>query len=105
MKPEKDTLHRALGRLGHVPREVLEATRERIRRNLKAGRRPMMPVLPLPDAAQANLAALRRPFFVCAAAAVCVLIAIVAVVQWRPESEARSAPKSVSKQTPESNQQ
>jgi cytochrome c5 len=100
MQSEKDSLSRALGRLGHVPREVLAPTRERIRGNLKAGRRPMAPLPPLPDAAQVSLAALYRPFFVGgAAAAVCVLIAIGAMVQWRPEA------RSASKETPESHRQ
>jgi mono/diheme cytochrome c family protein len=104
MHSEKDLLSRALGRLGRVPPGVLDATRERIRRNLKTGHRSMAP-LPPPDATRANLTALRRPFYIAGAmATVCILIAIGAVLQWRPGVRPTStpAPKSTSRQTSES---
>lgn len=107
MKPEKrrDVLDRALGRLGNVSPEVLASARERIRRNLKTGRRPMMLLPPLPDATPASIGTLRRPFQVAGAAAFCVLIAIGAVVRWNSDAQdaSKTPPQSASKRTPESN--
>jgi cytochrome c5 len=104
MKPEerKHLLDRALSRLGNVPPEVLGASRERIRRNLKTGRRPML--VPLPDATPASLGPLRRPFQIAGAAAILVLIAIGAAVRWRPEvrNVSKTPPISASRQLPES---
>ena len=107
MKPEerKDALDRVLGRLGSVSPEVLASARERIRRSLKARRRPMMPLLPLPDASPASLAALRRPFYVGGAMAVaCVLLVVGVVLRWGPEARevVKTLPRSVSKQAPQS---
>jgi cytochrome c5 len=107
MRSEKDILNRALGRLGRVPQEMLDSSRERVRRNLKAGVRPIVALPPLPDATQANLPALRRPvYFAVAMASVCILIVIGAVVQLRPHARSAStlAPKSASKQASESQQ-
>src|SRR5215471_2278210 len=105
MRSEKDILNRALGRLGRVPEEALDSSRERVRRNLKAGVRPLVPLLPLPDATQANVTALRRPLYVAGAmASVCILIVIGALVQWRPGARSASTltPQSASKQISES---
>jgi hypothetical protein len=107
MKPDegKDVLDRALGRLGSVSPEVLESARERIRRNLKTGHRPMMRLPPLPDAAPASLRTLRRPFQVAGAAAVCLLIAIGGAVRWNPNAHdaSKTPPQPVSKPVQESN--
>jgi RNA polymerase sigma factor (sigma-70 family) len=86
MKPEerKDNLDQALGRLGNVSTEVLEAARERIRHRLKAGRRLIVPRPPLPDATSASLAALHRPFFAAGAVLVCIAITIGAVIRLSP---------------------
>lgn len=101
MPSEKDTLRRSLGRLGRVPREVLNLSRQRVRGNLNADLRPTSS-LPLPDASPADLTVLRRPFYIGGAMAlVCLVIAGAAVV--RSESERRSASiqgaKSTSTQT------
>ncbi len=108
MRSERDSLKRALERLGRVPAEVLDSSRERVRRNLKASLRPIVPLPPPPDATQANLSALRRPFYVAAGmASVCALIVTGALVQWSPRTRSASKPplQSASKQTPERNRQ
>ena len=104
MPSEKDILSRALGRLGHVPPEALEASRQRVRGNLKRALRPSAP-LPQPDATPADLTVVRRPFYVAGATALlCLLIVGGAIVRVRRERQSASAPlpKSASVQTSQS---
>jgi cytochrome c5 len=109
MKPKErnDILDQALGRLGDISPEVLESARERIRRNLKAGRRPMALQPLLPDVSAASLAALRRPFFAAGAAVVCMAIAIGALVRWSPSTRDVSItpPQSALNQAPGGNRE
>jgi cytochrome c5 len=81
----KDSLRRALGRLGRVSPEVLDSSRERVRKNLNAERRPVQ--LPLPDSTPTDLTSLRRPLYLAAAiASVCALVLVGAIVKWKPET-------------------
>ena len=104
MESEKDMLRRALGRLGRVPPEVLDLSRQRVRENLTIDPRLTAP-LPPPDATPADPTVLRRPFYIGGAMAlVCLSIVGGAVVQWRLESRSGSTlvPKSASTRTSES---
>ncbi len=98
---ERDILRRPLGRLGRVPQEILNSSRQRVRGNLEVNVRPGTP-LPLPDATPADLAVLRRPYYIGGAMAlVCLLIVSGAVVRSRLErrSAATPAAKSAATQT------
>ena len=104
MPSEKDIFRRALGRLGRVPAEVLSSSRQRIRGNLNANLRRTAP-LPLPDATPADLAVLRRPFYIGGAIALLCLLAVGGgLVLWRLErrSDFTLVAKSASVQSLES---
>lgn len=104
MPSEKDILRRALGRLGRVPPQVLDLSRQRVRESLKIDPRQTAQSPP-PDVTPADLSVLRRPFYIGGAMALlCLFIAGGAIVRWRFErrSAAALAPKSVSTQTSES---
>lgn len=101
---ERDILRQPLGRLGRVPQEILNSSRQRVRGNLEVNVQPKTP-LPLPDATPADLTVLRRPYYIGGGMAlICLLIASGAVVRSRLErrSAATPAAKSASMQTPES---
>jgi hypothetical protein len=104
MPPERDTLSRALGRLGRVPPEVLGLSRQRVRENLKIDLR-LTARLPSPDATPADLTTLRRPFYIGGAMVLlCLFLVGGVVVRWRLESRPAStlAAKTASTQTSES---
>jgi hypothetical protein len=103
MPSERDTLGRALGRLGRVPPEVLGLSRQRVRENLKIDLR-LTERFPSPDATPADLTALRRPFYIGGAMALlCLFVVGGVVVRWRFESRSAStlAAKTASTQTSE----
>jgi len=100
MPSEKDTLGQALGRLGRVPPEVLNLSRQRIRGNLSADRRQTT-ALPLPDARPADLSGLRRPFYLGGSVLLCLCVVSGAFL-WKAEKgpastlEAKSAARPTS---------
>jgi len=92
MPSKKDILRRALGGLGRVPPEVLGVSRQRVRGNLKRELRATA-WLPPPDAAPADLTALRRPFHVAGAIALlCVFTVGAAIVRSRLTPKSASMP-------------
>lgn len=96
MPSEKDPLRRALSRLGRVPPEALDLSRQRVRENLKIAPRLSAPLPPL-DAGPADLTVLRRPFYIAGAMAlVCLCVAGGLVVRWRLERPSASTQTSKS---------
>jgi hypothetical protein len=90
-KNDKDNLRRALARLARVSPEVLDSSRERVRKNLKAERLPSVQ-LPLPDSTPTDLTPLRRPLYVAAAiAAVCTLVTVGGVLSSNPAQDGAGA--------------
>jgi cytochrome c5 len=91
MRSEKDTLRRALGRLGRVPPEELGLSRQRVREHLTIDPQ-LMARLPPPDATPADLTGLRRPFYIAGAMALlCLFVVGGAVVRRRLETRSASA--------------